>query len=174
MPASELGVGVSWAAPSLCDPRHPADPLTGTWLQAASTTTTTTTHAPRQGSGWGWLAYAPELKKLVITTTLNQDPLAPTTGLVPLLGIDVSAQLQLGAWPPRQLAGTCPAGQPVAGLSASCRWACCRRGWCVRAVALRAQPGLVHALWVPSCQTRLDCLRSRWRRWQLCPSLCLC
>lgn len=42
-----------------------------------------------QGSGWGWLAYSPESKKLVIATTPNQDPLQPTTGLVPLLGIDV-------------------------------------------------------------------------------------
>ncbi|KAL4443583.1 hypothetical protein ABPG75_011320 [Micractinium tetrahymenae] len=41
-----------------------------------------------QGSGWGWLAYSPESKKLVITTTPNQDPLQPTAGLVPLLGID--------------------------------------------------------------------------------------
>ena len=28
-----------------------------------------------QGSGWGWLGYSPELKRLVITTTANQDPL---------------------------------------------------------------------------------------------------
>ena len=42
-----------------------------------------------QGSGWGWLAYHPEAKTLVITTTPNQDPLQPTTGLVPLLGVDV-------------------------------------------------------------------------------------
>ncbi|KAL4447307.1 hypothetical protein ABPG77_007340 [Micractinium sp. CCAP 211/92] len=42
-----------------------------------------------QGSGWGWLAYSPATKKLVVTSTPNQDPLQPTTGLVPLLGIDV-------------------------------------------------------------------------------------
>lgn len=41
-----------------------------------------------QGSGWGWLGYNKELKKLVITTCANQDPLS-TQGLVPLLGIDV-------------------------------------------------------------------------------------
>jgi len=42
-----------------------------------------------QGSGWGWLGYDKVGKKLSITTTANQDPLEATTGLVPLLGIDV-------------------------------------------------------------------------------------
>jgi superoxide dismutase, Fe-Mn family len=42
-----------------------------------------------QGSGWGWLGYDKANKKLVVTTTANQDPLQATTGLVPLLGIDV-------------------------------------------------------------------------------------
>jgi Fe-Mn family superoxide dismutase len=42
-----------------------------------------------QGSGWGWLGYDKNNKKLHVTTTSNQDPLQPTTGLVPLLGIDV-------------------------------------------------------------------------------------
>ena len=42
-----------------------------------------------QGSGWGWLAWHPEAHKLVVATSANQDPLQPTTGLVPLLGIDV-------------------------------------------------------------------------------------
>jgi len=42
-----------------------------------------------QGSGWGWLGYDKAGKRLVVTTTPNQDPLQPTTGLVPLLGIDV-------------------------------------------------------------------------------------
>ena len=42
-----------------------------------------------QGSGWGWLGYDKANKRLVVTTTPNQDPLQPTTGLVPLLGIDV-------------------------------------------------------------------------------------
>jgi Fe-Mn family superoxide dismutase len=42
-----------------------------------------------QGSGWGWLGYDKATQKLVVTTTPNQDPLQPTTGLVPLLGIDV-------------------------------------------------------------------------------------
>ncbi|ORZ39258.1 Manganese/iron superoxide dismutase [Catenaria anguillulae PL171] len=42
-----------------------------------------------QGSGWGWLGVNKETKRLQIATTANQDPLAPTTGLVPILGIDV-------------------------------------------------------------------------------------
>lgn len=42
-----------------------------------------------QGSGWAWLGYCKESQKLQIATTPNQDPLQPTTGLVPLLGIDV-------------------------------------------------------------------------------------
>lgn len=42
-----------------------------------------------QGSGWGWLGYDGSSKKLVVTTTANQDPLLPTTGIIPLLGIDV-------------------------------------------------------------------------------------
>eukprot|EP00899_Mesostigma_viride_P005545 jgi/Mesvir1/14992/Mv14651-RA.1 len=41
-----------------------------------------------QGSGWGWLGFNKESKKLVLATTMNQDPLV-TQGLVPLLGIDV-------------------------------------------------------------------------------------
>lgn len=42
-----------------------------------------------QGSGWGWLGYDKTGKRLVVTTTGNQDPLETTHGLVPLLGIDV-------------------------------------------------------------------------------------
>lgn len=42
-----------------------------------------------QGSGWGWLGYDKANKKLSIVATTNQDPLEATTGLVPLLGIDV-------------------------------------------------------------------------------------
>lgn len=42
-----------------------------------------------QGSGWGWLGYDKTSSKLVITTCANQDPLQATTGLIPLLGIDV-------------------------------------------------------------------------------------
>ncbi|EDO49016.1 predicted protein [Nematostella vectensis] len=42
-----------------------------------------------QGSGWGWLGYDKVNKRLAIATCFNQDPLQPTTGLVPLLGIDV-------------------------------------------------------------------------------------
>ncbi|KAL0821601.1 hypothetical protein ABMA28_005052 [Loxostege sticticalis] len=42
-----------------------------------------------QGSGWGWLGYSKQMKKLMITTCQNQDPLQATTGLIPLFGIDV-------------------------------------------------------------------------------------
>jgi superoxide dismutase len=42
-----------------------------------------------QGSGWGWLGYDKTGKRLVVTTTANQDPLEATTGNIPLLGIDV-------------------------------------------------------------------------------------
>jgi Fe-Mn family superoxide dismutase len=41
-----------------------------------------------QGSGWGWLGYNKNLKRLEIATCANQDPLS-TQGLVPLMGIDV-------------------------------------------------------------------------------------
>nr|ACB54690.2 mitochondrial manganese superoxide dismutase [Dimocarpus longan]ACM17484.2 manganese superoxide dismutase [Dimocarpus longan]ADK70384.2 mitochondrial manganese superoxide dismutase [Dimocarpus longan] len=46
--------------------------------------------AALQGSGWVWLGLDKELKRLVVETTGNQDPLV-TKGpsLVPLLGIDV-------------------------------------------------------------------------------------
>ncbi|KAI3363716.1 hypothetical protein L3Q82_001332 [Scortum barcoo] len=42
-----------------------------------------------QGSGWGWLGYDKEGGKLRIAACANQDPLQGTTGLIPLLGIDV-------------------------------------------------------------------------------------
>jgi len=42
-----------------------------------------------QGSGWAWLALNPANKALSIATCANQDPLQATTGLVPLLGVDV-------------------------------------------------------------------------------------
>lgn len=42
-----------------------------------------------QGSGWGWLGYDKSTGRLAIATCANQDPLEATTGLVPLLGIDV-------------------------------------------------------------------------------------
>merc|ERR1711953_234943 len=42
-----------------------------------------------QGSGWGWLGYDKTKGSLAIATCANQDPLEATTGLVPLLGIDV-------------------------------------------------------------------------------------
>ncbi len=44
---------------------------------------------PVQGSGWCWLAHCKISKELVLQTCANQDPLEGTTGLVPLLGIDV-------------------------------------------------------------------------------------
>ncbi|CAN0222602.1 superoxide dismutase [Mn], mitochondrial [Lethenteron reissneri] len=42
-----------------------------------------------QGSGWGWLGYDKETGRLRIAACANQDPLQATTGLIPLLGIDV-------------------------------------------------------------------------------------
>ncbi|CAJ1965987.1 unnamed protein product [Cylindrotheca closterium] len=42
-----------------------------------------------QGSGWGWLGYNPNTGSVEIATLPNQDPLEATTGLKPLLGIDV-------------------------------------------------------------------------------------
>ena len=42
-----------------------------------------------QGSGWGWLAYDPVLKRLVLAQCANQDPLQAVHGLIPLFGIDV-------------------------------------------------------------------------------------
>lgn len=47
------------------------------------------TTAAVQGSGWGWLGYDKVKKRVAIATCANQDPLEATTGLVPLLGIDV-------------------------------------------------------------------------------------
>jgi len=41
-----------------------------------------------QGSGWGWLAYNPQSKKVEFTTMPNQTS-PRTKGLVPLLGLDV-------------------------------------------------------------------------------------
>ncbi len=45
--------------------------------------------APLQGSGWGWLAWCPKAKVLCIINCANQDPLQGTTGMIPLLGVDV-------------------------------------------------------------------------------------
>lgn len=42
-----------------------------------------------QGSGWSWLAYNKQTKLLQVVACPNQDPLEPTTGLIPLFGIDV-------------------------------------------------------------------------------------
>ncbi len=41
-----------------------------------------------QGSGWVWLGYHAESGQVQVAACANQDPLS-TTGLVPLLGIDV-------------------------------------------------------------------------------------
>jgi Fe-Mn family superoxide dismutase len=41
-----------------------------------------------QGSGWGWIGYSKNLKRLEIATCANQDPLM-AQGLVPIVGIDV-------------------------------------------------------------------------------------
>jgi superoxide dismutase, Fe-Mn family len=35
-----------------------------------------------KGSGWGWLGYNKEAKRLELACCPNQDPLEPTTGLV--------------------------------------------------------------------------------------------
>ncbi|KAF6174366.1 hypothetical protein GIB67_027837 [Kingdonia uniflora] len=46
--------------------------------------------AALQGSGWVWLGLDKDLKKLVVETTANQDPLVTKgSSLVPLLGVDV-------------------------------------------------------------------------------------
>lgn len=42
-----------------------------------------------QGSGWGWLVYNPKTKMVDIVACPNQDPVEATTGLKPLLGIDM-------------------------------------------------------------------------------------
>lgn len=47
-----------------------------------------TTTIAIQGSGWGWLGYSKNLKRLEIATCANQDPLS-TQGLIPILGVDV-------------------------------------------------------------------------------------
>nr|CAD7198981.1 unnamed protein product [Timema douglasi] len=42
-----------------------------------------------QGSGWGWLGYNKTTQRLQLAACANQDPLEATTGLIPVLGIDV-------------------------------------------------------------------------------------
>eukprot|EP00038_Savillea_parva_P006613 m.164785 g.164785 ORF g.164785 m.164785 type:complete len:231 (-) comp12471_c0_seq1:99-791(-) len=51
--------------------------------------TFSTKTATIQGSGWGWLGYNKTTGAVEIATCANQDPLEATTGLVPLLGVDV-------------------------------------------------------------------------------------
>jgi len=41
-----------------------------------------------QGSGWSWLGFSKDMKRLGVCTCDNQDPLS-MKGLIPLLGIDV-------------------------------------------------------------------------------------
>ena len=45
-----------------------------------------TVTAAIQGSGWGWLGYNTDTKKLEIVTTANQDPLLSH---IPIIGIDI-------------------------------------------------------------------------------------
>ena len=42
-----------------------------------------------QGSGWGWLRYNKATSLLEVAICPNQDPLKATTGLVPIVGINV-------------------------------------------------------------------------------------
>lgn len=42
-----------------------------------------------QGSGWGWLGLNKSTGRIEVATCPNQDPLEATTGLVPLVGVDV-------------------------------------------------------------------------------------
>lgn len=42
-----------------------------------------------QGSGWAWLCVCPISGRLRSVATANQDPCEPTTGLIPIFGIDV-------------------------------------------------------------------------------------
>ncbi|KAG7341890.1 superoxide dismutase [Nitzschia inconspicua] len=49
----------------------------------------TATSLAIQGSGWGWLVYNPKTKMVDIASCPNQDPVEATTGLKPLLGIDM-------------------------------------------------------------------------------------
>ena len=49
-------------------------------------TTLTAVSVGVQGSGWGWLGWSSNLKRLEVVARANQDPL---TELTPLLGIDV-------------------------------------------------------------------------------------
>lgn len=42
-----------------------------------------------QGSGWGWVGYNVATRRLEVATCANQDPLEATTGLKPIVGIDV-------------------------------------------------------------------------------------
>ncbi|XP_072358725.1 superoxide dismutase [Mn], mitochondrial isoform X2 [Scyliorhinus torazame] len=51
--------------------------------------TMTATSVGVQGSGWGWLGYNKNSGRLQLAAASNQDPLQGTTGLIPLLGIDV-------------------------------------------------------------------------------------
>lgn len=93
--------------------------ITAQWgsMEAFQTSFNTTT-AAIQGSGWGWLGLDKADGRLKIATCANQDPLS-TTGLVPLLGVDVRARPARGLRAPVRAAPPCadrlaPA-RPVAG-----------------------------------------------------------
>lgn len=55
-------------------------------LRAASKKKVNAVTAAIQGSGWGWLGYNPETKKLEVVTTANQDTLLT---YVPIIGINI-------------------------------------------------------------------------------------
>lgn len=42
-----------------------------------------------QGSGWGWLGFNPQTKRLTVTSCANQDPLFPSTGKLKCLFMSV-------------------------------------------------------------------------------------
>lgn len=94
-PAGHLNHSMFWEM--LCPPGE-AEPPSGELLQAierdfgsleAMISKFNASTAAVQGSGWGWLGFNKDLGKIVVSTTSNQDPLEATTGLTPLLGIDV-------------------------------------------------------------------------------------
>ena len=92
-----LNHSIFWAnlAPPSCGGGAPptgalADAIAAQWgsldaLQAQMSASTVAI----QGSGGGWLGYDKASGRLAVAACANQAPLEATTGLVPLLGIDV-------------------------------------------------------------------------------------